>query len=91
MAQQLAKLPIKVSVAGLQRRVSSQSLVDIMYNEFSPFWAIPDQIRHRLTSETPLWLILAVMAVLLTAMFTTMWYFTNSFMDDRLSVYNTVI
>ncbi|WP_435950792.1 type IVB secretion system protein IcmH/DotU [Psychrobacter sp. DM8] len=60
-------------------------------NEFSPFWAIPDQIKHTLTNETPLWVILAVMAVLLTAIFTTMWYLTNSFTDTQLSAYDTII
>ncbi len=60
-------------------------------NEFSPFWAIPDQIKHTLTSETPLWVILAVMGVLLAAIFTTMWYLTNSFTDNQLAAYDTII
>ena len=60
-------------------------------NEFSPFWAIPDQIKHTLTSETPLWVIAAVMAVLLTTIFTTMWYLTNRFTDNQLSSYDNVI
>ena len=34
-------------------------------HEFSPFWAIPDQIKHTLTSEVPVWMILLVVGVLL--------------------------
>lgn len=60
-------------------------------NEFSPFWAIPDQIKHKLTSETPLWVILAVMAVLLSVIFATMWQFTDRFADNQLSTYNHII
>lgn len=60
-------------------------------NEFSPFWAIPDQIKHTLTSETPLWIIMAVMALLLATIFTTMWYFTNNHTDNQLLAYSNVI
>lgn len=60
-------------------------------NEFSPFWAIPDQIKHTLSSETPLWIIWAVMAVLLTAIFTTMWYLANNFTESQLSTYESII
>ena len=60
-------------------------------NEFSPFWAIPDQIKHTLSSETPLWIIIAVMAVLLSSIFATMWYLTNSFTDNQLAAYDNVI
>ncbi|MGP5222553.1 type IVB secretion system protein IcmH/DotU [Psychrobacter celer] len=60
-------------------------------NEFSPFWAIPDQIKHTLTSETPLWVIVAVLVTLLTAIFSTMWYLSNQTTNNQIVAYSQVI
>lgn len=60
-------------------------------NEFSPFWAIPDQIKHTLSSETPLWVILLVVGVMLAGIFGLMSYFMNSQATDQLSAYTNII
>lgn len=60
-------------------------------NEFSPFWAIPDQIKHTLSSETPLWVILLVVGVMLAGIFGLMSYFINSQATDQLSAYTNII
>ncbi|WP_199508119.1 MULTISPECIES: type IVB secretion system protein IcmH/DotU [unclassified Psychrobacter] len=60
-------------------------------HEFAPFWAIPDQIKHTLTRQTPLWMIIAAIAFLLTSIFGIMYYFTNHNTDSQLTAYNQVI
>lgn len=60
-------------------------------NAFAPFWAIPDQIKHTLTSETPLWIILLVVGLLLVSIFTVMSYFMNTQTNEQLTSYSQVI
>lgn len=60
-------------------------------NEFSPFWAIPDQIKHTLSSETPLWVILLVVGILLALIFGFMSYFMGRQATEQLAGYSHII
>lgn len=60
-------------------------------NEFSPFWAIPDQIKHTLTRETPIWVILMVVGLLMLGIYGIMSYFLQSQTQDQLAGYSQII
>lgn len=60
-------------------------------NEFSPFWAIPDQVKHTLSSETPMWIIAVVVGELLVSIFGTMSYFIKTNTQQQLSGYSQII
>lgn len=60
-------------------------------NEFSPFWAIPDQIKHTLSSETPIWVIILAVVLLLITMFGFISYYLQSQTQDQLAGYSQII
>lgn len=60
-------------------------------NEFSPFWAIPDHIKHTLTSETPLWVIFMALGLLLAALFGALYVITGNHTHEQLAGYQNII